>query len=227
LDTNIGRQMLRSADGRSVSILFRTYSLLVIRPRQLDRSELEFSAPLTSCCQLNRWRQRIPSSREADQAAAVAAVHVSNARARKRRSVGRRIRWGWRLKTLQTAAWVARNFCADALDLNFCCFRSRRRIGRSEFSARLFSRIPPGRWRSVSPRSRVAARSEASLSVTIASGRTPWFFNNFRSSFRAALCCAAPGPPCRGLRLHHRRPARGTTACRRSSRPSRRDASGP
>jgi len=43
---------------------------------------------------------------------------------------------------------VERNLWAEPWDLNFRCFRSRRRIGRWEFSARLFARMPPGLCRS-------------------------------------------------------------------------------
>jgi len=74
----------------------------------------------------------------------------------------------------------------DPCDLNFCCFRFRRRMTKCEFSARLLACMPPGRCRSVRPRSRAAARYEASISVTIVSGWMPWFLSNFLSSFSAA-----------------------------------------
>lgn len=51
---------------------------------------------------------------------------------------------GLGVKGVEIAAWVVRNRWAEAWDLNPCIFRSRLRIGRCEFSARLFSRNRPG-----------------------------------------------------------------------------------
>ena len=51
------------------------------------------------------------------------------------------------MKTLQKFSSVHAAFWAEAWDLKRCCWRSRRRIGRWEFSARLFSRSRPGRCR--------------------------------------------------------------------------------
>ena len=62
---------------------------------------------------------------------------------------------------------MRRNRWAEPCDLNFYSFRSRRRIGRCEFSARLLARIPPGRWRLVNPSSRIATRYEASPLIVI------------------------------------------------------------
>jgi hypothetical protein len=59
-------------------------------------------------------------------------------------------------------------------------------MGRCEFSARLFARIPPGRWRLIKFISRIAARYEASPSVVIVSGWRPVFLSSLRSSFIAA-----------------------------------------
>ena len=82
---------------------------------------------------------------------------------------------------------MARNLWAERCDLNFCRLRSRRRITRCEFSARLFCNIRPDRWRSLQPSLRTAARYEASLSVTIVSGWMPWCFSNLRSNLNAAM----------------------------------------
>src|ERR1700751_3668939 len=48
---------------------------------------------------------------------------------------------------VSSAAWLDRNLWAEPCDLHFCCFRSRRRMTRCQFSGRLFSRMPPARWR--------------------------------------------------------------------------------
>ncbi len=59
-------------------------------------------------------------------------------------------------------------------------FRSRLRMFRCEFSARLFSRNRPGRCRSPRPRCWSAAPYDRSPSVTMTSGSTCWFFNSRR-----------------------------------------------
>ena len=64
--------------------------------------------------------------------------------------------------------------CGDPGDLNRCIFRSRRRTGRREFSARLFLRKPRS-WRAVNLSSDFAAAYERSLSVTSTSGAKPCF----------------------------------------------------
>ncbi len=80
---------------------------------------------------------------------------------------------------------MERNLCADPADLNCRIRRSRCRIGKCEFSARLLL-LPPLTCLPSIPRSRSAAPYDFSLSVTTAFGRKPCFFNNRRRSFEAA-----------------------------------------
>src|SRR5580704_548821 len=92
----------------------------------------------------------------------------------------------WTLNAFWTAAWTDRNRCADPGDLNRCIFRSRRRTGRCEFSARLFLRKPCS-CRAVNLSSDFAAAYERSLSVTSTSGAKPCFLSSLRISFTAAV----------------------------------------
>ena len=125
-----------------------------------------------------------------------------------------------------TAPWIERKRWADPWLLNLCCLRSRRRIGRCEFSARLLCGRPPGAWRSPDrPPWRRRRRTRACPS------RSPWDGCPGSSATCAATswppaCCAAAGRACPAPRPRRRRPARGTSAGRRSSRPSRPNASG-
>ncbi len=82
---------------------------------------------------------------------------------------------------LWTAAWVDRKRCADPGDLNRCIFRSRRRVGWWEFSARLLQRCRRS-WRASSPSCRLADPYEPSPSVVIVSGAKPCFLTSLRMS---------------------------------------------
>jgi hypothetical protein len=84
-----------------------------------------------------------------------------------------------------------RNHCADPGDLNRCIFRSRRRTGRCEFSARLFLRRPCS-WRAVNLSSDFAAAYERSWSVTRTSGATPCFFEQLAHQFHGCSLVASP-----------------------------------
>ena len=64
------------------------------------------------------------------------------AAARKIGSVRREIRWRWTLKVLYAAACMETKRWAEPGDLNHCIFRSLRRTGWCETSARLFLRSP-------------------------------------------------------------------------------------
>ena len=74
--------------------------------------------------------------------AVVAGRQFSIASAWKAFRVLRETRWRWVLKVLWAVARADRNRWADPGDLNRCIFRSRRRVGWCEFSARLFRRCP-------------------------------------------------------------------------------------
>ena len=122
---------------------------------------------------------------------------------------------------------MARNLWAERCDLNFCCLRSRGRIARCEFSARLLSSIRPGRWQLRQPSSRVAAPYEASLSVTMVSGCMPWFLSNLRSNLKAApvlrrlwtnMSSTSPSPST-ARHSHIRLPPIFTTISSRCQRP--------
>ena len=68
--------------------------------------------------------------------------HVNDVYVQRAKSEGYRSRAAYKL--LEIAACAVRNLSAEALDLKSCILRSRRRIDRWEFSARLFSRSRPG-----------------------------------------------------------------------------------
>jgi hypothetical protein len=94
--------------------------------------------------------------RSNSHAAATTSRHACMADALKTRCILADVRWRWTLKVSYVAAWVERNLCADPTLLKPCIFRSLRRVGRCEFSARLL-RHRPRSWRLVIPRSPAAA----------------------------------------------------------------------
>jgi hypothetical protein len=71
-----------------------------------------------------------------------ATCHASKASVRNRRFVAEVMRCRQMLKVLYTEACAERNLCADPADRKRCIFRSRRRTGTCELSARLFWRKP-------------------------------------------------------------------------------------
>jgi len=119
----------------------------------------------------------------------------------------RETRRRWVLKVLWATAWAGRNRWADPCDLNQCIFRSRRRVGWCEFSARLFRRCPWS-WQAKRRSWRVAAPYDPSLSVVMVSGAKPCFLISFAEDEGLQFCPCAFGPGCRALHLHRQQPAR-------------------